>query len=206
MTAYWQTFLLGLAYVLPMVFLLLVVVLPLTNAALVWGISKRYLGIPTSLSDCYGRAIRRLIPLVWPSFLFCLVVMLGSAFCLIPGIIFYVWFFFCTNVVIIEPMSGTRAMGRSKTLTKGSFLLIIVVLFILFIISVAINSMANILGQTIIQPIVAALLGSALIVFTTAVSVVLYYSCRCKVEGFDLAMLAESVSQGDAPSDLDSLS
>jgi hypothetical protein len=41
--------------------------------------------------------------------------------------------------------------------------------------------------------VVSAIIGGVLAIFASAVFVVFYFSCRCKHEQFDLALLAQSV-------------
>lgn len=45
----------------------------------------------------------------------------GLLLLIIPGIIFSYWFAFTTQVVVIENLSGTAALSRSKQLVKGRF-------------------------------------------------------------------------------------
>ena len=50
---------------LGLVFLFLLVILPLSNAAVVYATARTYLGKATSLGECFGQALKRLPALLW---------------------------------------------------------------------------------------------------------------------------------------------
>ena len=181
-------------YAIPLSLLLAFIVLPITNSAIVWAVARLYLGQPTSLGNAFGRAFRLFLPIVFTSFLYYLVMMLGFVLCIIPGFIFMFWFFLQNHIVVIEGIWGPKALSRSRALAKGSYSTLFVLLFMMFIIQLALGLAANVMGQSIVQAVVASIVGSILVVLYAAVFVVFYFSCRCKVENFDLNILAESVA------------
>lgn len=72
---------------LGVVFFFLIVILPLSNAAVVYGTARTYLGKSVSLGECFGHALGRLIPLFWTSLLMGLAIMGGFILLIIPGIL-----------------------------------------------------------------------------------------------------------------------
>jgi hypothetical protein len=198
------------AEVMPMVgaisiigaFVLLIVVMPLTNAAVIHVISNEYLGHEVSVSEALRRALGLVLPLLWVGLLTGLAVMGGFILCIIPGffIIFKLWF--VNYVVVIENRRGTAALQRSWNLMKGN----IATAFVLAVIIGAINFAFGIVGGIIPVPVVAvvlSVLATAIgVLIQAAVGVVFYFSARCQHEQFDLQILAESIGrEGPGPDD-----
>jgi hypothetical protein len=174
------------------------VVLPLTDAALIYAIANCYLDKPIGVGSAFRRALRIILPLIGTWILTYLVVMLGLILLIIPGIIFALWYSLISRVVVIEGVSGTTAMSRSKKLMKGNigtaFALGVVVSVISFLIAWA----PRFIPQPELQVIVRSILQSIVSFFIAAVWVVFYFSCRCKAENFDLVVLADSVAAEDS--------
>ena len=185
-------------YTLPLSLLLGYVIGPVTNAAVVWAVAKLYLGETATFSSAFGRAFKLIFHLIITNLLFVMVVGLGSVLCLVPGLIFMFWFCLCNHVVIIENIWGPKALSRSKELVKGSFGTIFVLGFMIFVLQIMISGGTFFFGQNIIQAIVTTIVSSGLMIFFIAIGVVLYFSCRCKTEHFDLNILANAVAQEES--------
>lgn len=182
-------------FTLPFQLIGVYIIAPITNAALVYSIATAYLGQPVSLGLAYGKAMGRLLPLLGTWFLVGMAIMGGMILCLIPGILAAFWFTLATQVVILEDRAGTGAMSRSRELMRGN----IGQLFVLGLLLAIINGGLSISAELIPQPhaqavVVAIVMGITTILYSTAL-VVFYFSCRCKLENFDLALLAESVGE-----------
>lgn len=177
----------------------MVVVWPLVQAALIYVISGVILGEQLSAGEAFRRARGRIIPLFGTQFLAGIVVVLGLLLLVVPGIIFALWFMLIAPVVVLERISGSRGMSRSKELMrenlgKGFALSAIVSLlgwcvgfgagFVLAILPLphpAFFDVGLLLVQAVVLPI------------QTAPMILLYYDLRVRKEGFDLQRLAESV-------------
>ena len=46
--------------------------------------------------------------------------MLGFVLLIVPGIIFSLWFYVLVPVVVLEGVTGTAALGRSRELMRGN--------------------------------------------------------------------------------------
>lgn len=173
------------------------VITPLTNAAVVDAVARLYLGRPTTPIDSLKHGLSRLLPLIWTTILMALAIMGGLILLIIPGILFMLWFALSTHVVVIEGLSGSKALGRSKELVRPHLGTMIVLGLLLAGVNIGLGMVAGFIPQPHVQLVVQQLVTAALTVFFTAAFVVFYFSCRCAVDNFDLQHLAESIGVED---------
>jgi hypothetical protein len=185
-------------YTLPLSLLLGYIVAPVTNAAIVWAVANLYLGEPISIVGAFKRAMKMIFPLFVTTLLLGLVLGLGALACIVPYFIFLFWFYFCNYVVIIEGIWGPKALSRSKEIVSGSFGTIFVLGFMTFILQMMIAGGTFFFGGHILTAAINSAVSSCLTIFFIAVGVVVYFSCRCKTEHFDLKMLADAVAQEES--------
>jgi hypothetical protein len=98
---------------------LTVVLQPIGTAAILHIISQDFVDRPTTLGDALRFAFSRFLPLLGTSILLGLVIVAGALMCLVPAIIFAVWYSFAPQIVVVENRSGMEALNRSKSLTEG---------------------------------------------------------------------------------------
>jgi hypothetical protein len=177
----------------------------LMQGVLTKSVSEAYLGNEIAVGEAYRFAWPKLVTLVGAAILVALTG-LGYLFCLVPGVIFSVWFSMTTPAIITEDLKAVQGMSRSKALAKGNLGKVLSVLFLVVLLGIVIvipfmlvgwfaaNHLkenyvlavfANQLLQTVGQVIAAPLRVTALIL--------LYYDLRIRKEGFDLEMLARSM-------------
>ena len=173
----------------------LLIVWPLTNAAVMHALASLYLRRPISIGGAYRRAFRVWLPTLWTGFLWNCSMLGGFMLCLIPGILCWLWFALVFQIVVVEGSSGFAAMARSRRLMKGALGDYVVLVVLLFTIAVALGMVSGLIPQQLIRTTVNALIQSALFVFASAAYVVFYFSCRCRHENFDLEMLARAVAE-----------
>jgi hypothetical protein len=169
------------------------VVLPVTNGAVIAAVARLYLGKSITAMEAIAEGFRRLGPLLLTSILVYLAVVGGLMLCIIPGIYFSIWFGLAQHVVMIERLSGVAALKRSKQLVhkdRGTFLALIIVMIV---ISFLIGAAAVFIPQPHLELIASTLLQALTTILWTAALVVFYFSCRCNVENFDLHYLAEAI-------------
>ena len=194
-----QEVVVNLIYTLPLTLIGLFIVLPLTNAAMVFAVAQLYLGYTITPIEAIRLGLRKIVPLVGTSVLMGLAIFGGLLLCLIPGILAALWFGLAQHVVILEDTSGVAALKRSKTLITpylGTFLILGV---ILTIIGAMIGGGSALIPIPWLQMLVMVALQGAMTLFSTAAFVVFYFSCRCGIENFDLEYLAASVGGDAAP-------
>lgn len=170
----------------------ILVVLPFANAAVVYTTARTYLGQDASLSDSFGHAIRRLPALIWTFILMGLAIMGGLILFIIPGILFAFWFMLAQQVAVLEPLNGGPALSRSKALMKGNIGTAMVLGFVLGIINAFLGAASGFLPAPF-NAIVTGVLAGVTTLVSTCTFVVFYFSCRCKLDNFDLDVLANEV-------------
>jgi hypothetical protein len=187
-------------FTFPLLLLGAYVIIPVTNAALVHAIAGEYLEKPVGVGASLKWAFRRILALIGTWFLVGLAIMGGLLLCVIPGIIAVFWFALATQVVVIERLAGIAAMKRSKQLMAGNVGTFFVLLLVLGGINIGLTFSALFIPQPHVQVVASAAIQAVATIFASAVTVVFYFSCRCKHEQFDLTLLAESVGV-EAPAD-----
>ena len=179
----------------------------LANAALVKNISEAYLGNDVSVGEAYRFVLPRLGTLVWASIVVGAVVALGFVLLIVPGIIFSLWFALTSQIIVLEKLKTTPAMGRSRRLVSGNmgktFLLGLVIGLIGMGVSLGVQALSNVivegatsssLGLAFCVSQLLSLVGEILVLpISAAAFILLYYDLRIRKEGFDLEMLAQSL-------------
>jgi len=180
-------------YTMPLAILFGFVIVPITNAAVIDAVSRCYLSKEASVGGSYSHATKILFPLLGTWILQMLAIMGGFILLIIPGIIFSFWFCLSSHTVVIGGESGRAALSRSKKLIKGNIGTVIALGLVLGVIQWGISGGAFLIPQKHVATAAQAILGSVAFVFSTVAFVVFYFSCRCKIENFDLTLLAENV-------------
>jgi hypothetical protein len=185
-------------YTMPMSLLIGYVISPITYAAVVWAVAKRCIGDHVTLVGAYSRSFKIAIPLLITNILYYLVLGLGFMACVVPFFLFLFWFCLVTSVVVIEGTWGPDAFTRSKSIVTGSLATIAVLAVMIIVIQIAAGLSAAVFGQNAIQAIASAVATSLMTIFMATANVVLYFSCRCKTEHYDLYLLANAVAQEES--------
>jgi hypothetical protein len=101
-----------------MVRLLNFVLEPLAAAAILHVIAQEFIDQHATLGEAIRFANRRFVGLFGTSLLGSLITFLGLL-CVVPGILFLIWFVLVAQVVVVEGFTGVKALGRSMKLTEG---------------------------------------------------------------------------------------
>jgi hypothetical protein len=182
----------------------------LCQGALTKSVSEFYPGHEITVGQAYKFVLPKLLTLIGAGLLVGLIVWLGFIMCIVPGVIFGLWFALTTPSIIVENLRATKGMSRSKALASGNLGKVFCVGFLVILITWAItipfsgigliisrilfagnvllvdfiNQFCNLIGQILAIPIGAAAF------------ILLYYDLRIRKEGFDLQMLAQAMSSG----------
>ena len=184
--------------------LLLMPVALLANIAVVHAVASVYLSRSTTISECFGHAARRFLPAVGTFILMMLAVFGGFLLFIIPGIVFSFWFLLSQQVTILESIAGSQALKRSRALMRGNVGTAFVLLFVVGIFNVCVSLAAAVIPTDVGKLIAGAIVQGFTVLVSSAAQVVFYFSCRCKLENFDLQMLASSIAdEGDHQPDED---
>jgi hypothetical protein len=190
------------AAIIPLImasYAILLLVVPITSAALIHLFSEKYLGRNPTVGSSFAYGGRRFGPLLWTSVLYGLAVGVGFLLLIVPGIIALFWFYLYGNVVVTERRSGFDALKRSRALMKGNVSKVITIGFLTFVIGAAAGACGQLIPQPQVGAVVQAIMQGFAYILGAAISVVLYYSCLCQHENFDLKRMAEGVAAPAAP-------
>ncbi len=183
----------------------------LSNAALIKNVSASYTGGDVSVGQAYRLVLPRLLTIVLASILVTILVGLGLILLVVPGIIFMFWFTLTTQCIVVENISATRGMKRSKQLVKGNlgkvFGLSFVVALITYVATFLFTSVGRlicaalteeqVMARTVINQVFSTAANILVMPISAAAMILLYYDFRIRKEGFDLEMLAKSLSQSE---------
>lgn len=200
--------------------LFLMIAAPVMHAALIDGVAEAYLGRPIEIGDAY-QSIR---PILWSYFGTLLLVgilfvipgasiagvafMLGRplfilAIILIGGAFIYfgVLLAFVAPVMIVERRFAMAALRRSRELVLGSWWRTVGILVTAGLIaSVPAGTLKLLWGFIPFVGVILTAMTQAVSTTFSAVALMIYYfDRRCRVEDFDLRLLAEQVRSQSAP-------
>lgn len=187
----------------------------LCRGALTKSVSESYLGNEITVGQAYRFVWPKLLTLIGAGILVTLVVYLGIILLVVPGIIFGLWYSLTTPAIIVENLSATRGMSRSKALASGNLGKIFSVGFLIIIIAwvagMAFTYPVHLLGpilfhdNAMLKIFVSQLFSVVAQILVVPIGatayILLYYDLRIRKEGFDLQMLAHSIRSGGGVAD-----
>lgn len=185
---------------------------PLATGAITRAVGARYLNEEISVGKAYRAIGAVFFKYLGTILLAGLVIGLGMMFCLIPGLLFAVWFAFVSQIVLLEGLGGTQAMGRSRDLARGYGLRIFGYLVLTVVLNIGIGWIFGIIGGALSPLVTSNPLGGALfnqalqqvlqlfvMPYFIVVMILLYYDLRVRKEAFDLEILAKSLGAPSPP-------
>lgn len=183
------------------VMLLTLVFSSLCQGALVHNISAGYLGEELSARDSYARAAPRLLRLLGAQIIVGLAVMVGFFLCVVPGVIFTLWFWLVAPAIMLEDRGVIASLERSRELMRGNlgkgFVLWLVVIVLQFAVGGALGVILTAVPWP--HPFFAAFLQNVLQAFILPIqlapAILLYYDLRIRKEAFDLEQLAAGLGR-----------
>ncbi len=125
---------------------------PFVAAALTITVADICLGRTPSVTD-YRRSIKKLwAQLLATNLLTWIVIGIGLAMLIVPGIVFFTWYLLVPCVVVLEGLWGWAALRRSKTLVNGYFWHTLSTLFGLFMIIFLVGVLAGVINLALPLP------------------------------------------------------
>ncbi len=130
------------------VFALLALLLsPIYYGAVIHIVAQKRQGLEISYSDAMQVGLQNWWRMIWANILALIIVIAGLFFCIVPGVLFAVWFAFIPAMVILEGANNpVDAISRSSELTKGRRWEIFGVWLILFLIGMFFNFILSGIG------------------------------------------------------------
>lgn len=117
--AAWGLGTLGFGFLL----LILAIILIIIGGTIVKAATTYIFGVthvPT-VKEALGVGWKKFWPFLWTSILSALIIIIGLILFIIPGLVFLVWYFFATYIVLFEGESGWTALQKSKKYVQGRF-------------------------------------------------------------------------------------
>ncbi|MEM7235091.1 MAG: hypothetical protein AAF517_23135 [Planctomycetota bacterium] len=182
---------------------------PIQQVASVLIVAESFTGQKRYLGECFSVALSRFFPVLILSMMWGLIITIGAFLLIIPGLIFLVWYSVSAVALVLEDLSATDSLSRSKELTAGRrwevFALVLVFFGLSFVIGVGAATVSvlfveqdSILSATI-EWVVGLFVGCIFSVFP----VVLYFDLRTDKDALDLDQVEDLVQrigrQHDSP-------
>ncbi|HUY38645.1 MAG TPA: hypothetical protein VMV13_07430 [Candidatus Binataceae bacterium] len=181
--------------------LFLLIVAPVMQAALTVAIANVYLGTPITIDEAYRSVKPILAPYLGTFLLIYLLIVLGFVCLIIPGFYFMIGWSLAAQVMIIERRFGMESMSRSRALVRGAWWATFGIALAASVISEVPTLALTALWSFIpfLGPLLTGATRSVSATYLAAVMVIYYFDRRCRVEDFDLRLLAEQIrSEGQS--------
>jgi hypothetical protein len=196
-----------------LVLVLTLILWPIGQAATLYIIAQEFVDVHAGLGEAFRFAFHRFGRLLGASIVVGLIVGIGMLLCLVPGVIFYLWYCFVPQVIVVEGERRGDALARSKELGEGYrgriFGLVALVFTISLIAGMTVAALehfvlpaqefvatdigprlvVNVRNQ-VVHTLVAALVNILVQTFGAICLTLLYFDLRIRREGFDLELAA----------------
>jgi hypothetical protein len=178
----------------------------LAQAACLKSVSDTYLGTETDWVASLRFGFRRLGSLLWLTLIHGVIVLLGFAACIAPGVWLYVAWSVAVPVLLIEGTRGFGALRRSFNLVRRRWWPTAGILLLANILATAVAAGIGLLALPLLfagrdnefvydlaNGVFGAVASVLTIPFTAAVVAVIYFDLRVRKEGFDLQLMAQRI-------------
>jgi hypothetical protein len=138
-----KVFLVGFLGGFVVLLILALILQPIGTAAILHIISQEFIDRHVGIGPAFRFALSRFGSLLGASILAGLIIGVGMLCCLVPGFIFWTWYAFVAQVVVVEGMSASPSLDRSKRLGEGYRWRIFGILFLIGVLSSVIPSVID---------------------------------------------------------------
>ncbi len=166
----------------------------ITTATLVYGSVQDLRGQRASIGECFSRAMAVVVPIVLAALAYSILMSLGMALLIIPGVIILVTYWLYAPAIVVERLGVGGAFTRSADLTRGKrwpiFGLMLIYGVILYAVSFAavfLGAVGGFVSLTIITFAINTVVGASISVG----SAVTYFLLRSEKEGVDIDQIAQ---------------
>lgn len=199
-------------------FLMLILTLilqPIGTAAILHIISQEFIDRRVGVGAAFGFALSRFGSLLAASIMTGILIGFGFLFCLIPGFIFWTWYAFFAQVIVVEGLPASASLDRSKRLGEGYRWRIFGIIFLIGLLSNMIPTFLNLglefvlpasetvpiaggdvrvvpnFGNQVIHTLVTYLVTILFAAYQAVCLTLLYFDLRIRKEGYDLEVAAQ---------------
>ena len=168
---------------------------PVMMVALTTAVASVYLDRPVTIGDAYRAVGNVFKPVIGTALLLDLLMLLGFIALVVPGIYFAVCWSLVVPVMIVEHRFGMIALRRSRQLVRGAWWQTLGIFLVATLIIRIPAAVLDMLWSSIpaLGPILTATMSSIAEAYSLVVVVIYYFDRRCRVEDFDLRLLAEQI-------------
>jgi hypothetical protein len=168
---------------------------PMMVVAFTTAVASIYLDRPVSIADAYRSVGKIFTPIIGTIILADFLLLLGFVALIVPLIYFAICWSLVFPVMIVEHRFGMTGLRRSRQLIAGVWWKTLGIVFVAALISRVPATMLNYLWYNIpvLGPLLTALTSSIAQAYGLVVIVIYYFDRRCRIEDFDLRLLAEQV-------------
>jgi hypothetical protein len=179
----------------------LTALVPLGNAAVLSAIADAYLDRPTTVQSAYRTVLPIFVPFIGTWIVLELLIAVGILLLVVPGLYFGVCWALVLPVMVVERRFGFNALSRSRALVRGKWWVTLgIVLVSYFVAEIPVWALGLLWIQIpILGKLLSAATSAAALTYPTIVLVVYYFDRRCRLEDFDLRLLAEHIRAEGAP-------
>jgi hypothetical protein len=196
--------------------LLLIILPPIGNAAILHVIGKEFVDERIGIGEAFSFSLGRFWSLLGTSMLYGLIFTAGLCSCCVPGFIVAVFYGLYAQIVVMEGIGGMPSLNRSKMLVTGFGWRLFFVYFLLMVVLMAVNYLlAGILeavfpaygriqtplgmlpggpvinfGFFVLDNVIVFLVSIFLQVYLAVCTTLVYLDLRIRKEGFDLELAA----------------
>ena len=171
---------------------------PLQQAASILFVASSFTGEKSTIGSSLRVAARKFFSLLGLSFALTLVFTVGILLLVVPGIMFFTWFYVAAPLMVIEDLSVRDAMGRSRELSSGWRWSILGFLIVTTLLVAAVNGaidavLTAAVGDGLGSILVSYVFGVALSTISVVAPVVYYFQLRVVKEALDVESLSSLV-------------
>lgn len=167
---------------------------PLALGALIFMLAGTLIGERPTLGQSLRRSLRLGWVLIILWFLRWLCVQVGTMACYIPGILLAGLFSVALPAAVLEGTGPLASLGRSVELNKQRMFPSMGLILLLGLIESMMVQLGQLMPNILLQSLCVGLLYSSTLCLYAAGVTVYYFAGRCKVENYDLQLLAEQVA------------
>ncbi|HEY2849174.1 MAG TPA: hypothetical protein VGI97_04800 [Gemmatimonadaceae bacterium] len=164
-----------------------------------------YLGEDADIETALKAVIPRVGRILWATFMKGLLYFIGFLFFFVGEFYVAARFFAVTAAIVLEDTSAIQAFSRSTALSNGRKRHVLNTLILAWIIYVLLYACVLFAATVFKSPLLTIVLSSAYLVVAYPIfgltTMLLYYDCRIRNEGFDIERMAASlgIDPGPAP-------
>lgn len=159
--------------------------------------SDVYLGSEPDVARTLRQVLPRVPALLLATLLNIVLLLVAFLFFIIPSLYVFVRNFAVWPAVVLEGVGPFAAFGRSGKITRGRkghiFWTLVLVYGIFMILSFGLLLLAGMSGSTVLTLVVSSVYSVFAYPVVNLVTMVLYYDCRIRNEGFDVEHMTQSL-------------